>query len=1549
MKYHYFWILIFLLVPFGGYSQQLLKDDWQQMKLQFDMPEVQMSLSEVDGDLFYSLSVDGFYPTTQVGVPNLPLLSTMVEVPICKGYTVTVSDAVYDTIDMPDGLLMPARGSRSKSDTSHHKLLLDGKIYATDAFYRSAELATMRYSGIARDRSLARLQLAPMEYNPVRRQLVVCRKATITVTYDNPDIAASLSHFERYHSPMFAAGATTMNSLYPKAINTAAPVRYLIVAHSSFAGELDDFVAWKRRKGFKVDIVYTSNSAVGTTSSSIAAYVKSQYTNATSANPAPTYLLLVGDHEQIPAFTGSTDSDHITDLDYVTWTSGDNLPDCYTGRFSAQTVTQLTPQIEKTLMYEQYTFADPSFLDRAVMVAGIDGGSSGDFGYTHADPAMDYAITNYINGSRGFTQVKYYKNNTSIVPNATNVTLTATGSSASTSCRNDYNAGAGLINYSAHGSETSWYLPSLSTTNVSAMSNTQKFGVVIGNCCLTNHFQTGTCLGEAFLRKGNYAGAVGYIGGTNSTYWDEDVYWAVGVRNTISASMSMAYNANNRGMYDHLCHTHNESYANWATTLGAIVYVGNMAVESSSSSLNNYYWEIYELMGDPSLMPYLTQASTMTISATTTIPVGTTTLSVSAAPYAYVALTDTTTHTLRASGFANASGNVTLTLPTSLPVGGYEIAASAQQYKTAFKALQIVPANGPYPIVESVVATTDFVAGSTVPMSIEVTNIGNQTASNVSVTLSCDNQDITLAPTSINAGQLTANATTTLSFTATIAAGATDNTTATITAAVSCSQLSNAVISSSELVIMAPVITAASSMQPSSLLPGGEALLTVTLTNIGHAPLASTEMTLTSTLAALTTTAINNTEFSLPAGGTASRTFRLTASSAIANGTIVPLYLALAGESTAIDTIEVYVGENRDETFEGGNFVLEGWTQGEKPWTIVSGTSHGGSYSARSYPQLTHYENSDLTITTTADHADSISFWYRVSSESNYDKFHFYIDGVEMLVNSGEVEWTRVAYLVSAGEHTFLFSYTKDVSVSYGSDCAWIDDVRIPQPIQRYVVSATAANGTTIGSGNYEQGATATIGVMPNSGYTFIAWSDGATDNPRQMTVNNNIQLTANLTANTSTLDTLFITTTDTITEYVQVPYAVHDTTVLVDTVTRTEYVEVHDTSYIAVHDTSYVAVHDTTYIDIPYAVHDTIVLVDTVTMTEYVAVHDTTYIDVPYAVHDTSYVEVHDTSYVEVHDTSYVAVHDTSYVAVHDTTYIDIPYAVHDTIVVDIHDTAYIEVPYMVYDTTIVIDTVTLTEYVEVHDTSYVEIHDTSYIDVPYAVHDTTYISVHDTTYIDVPYTVYDTVYVDVPYAVHDTTYIDVPYAVYDTVYVDVPYAVHDTTYIDVPYAVYDTVYVDVPYTVYDTIYVDIPYTIYDTVVVVDTITNIVTDTVTNTIIDTIDNYIYDTTIVTDTLWMTQYDTIVLYDTVVIHDTIYITQGAIDGVEAINAKIYSRGGQIVVDGAEGNTVWLYDVSGRVLATKRDDFKPLEFDVPASGAYLIKIGRYPARKIVVIR
>ena len=115
------------------------------------------------------------------------------------------------------------------------------------------------------------------------------------------------------------------------------------------------------------------------------------------------------------------------------------------------------------------------------------------------------------------------------------------------------------------------------------------------------------------------------------------------------------------------------------------------------------------------------------------------------------------------------------------------------------------------------------------------------------------------------------------------------------------------------------------------------------------------------------------------------------------------------------------------------------------------------------------------------------------------------------------------------------------------------------------------------------------------------------------------------------------------------------------------------------------------------------------------------------------------------------------------------------------------------------------------------------------------------------------------------------------------------------------------------------------------------------------VDNYIYDTVTVTDTLWLTRTDTLWLHDTVTVHDTVYVTGEGIDGAEALNAKVYSSHGQVVVEGADGHAVALYDVNGRLLARKEESGERSVFDVTASGTYMIKIGHYPARKVVVVR
>lgn len=1032
------WAAVLCCIAARG--QQIVVDNFEQLRLSFDVSQPAVGTTILDGQPFSTLSLDGYLATTEAGSPALPVWSRLIEVPLCESFAVEVTEAVFDTFALPEPQLMPSQPSRRKSDTVRHPLSFNKAIYQQDVFLGET-LALVEEVGICRDRRLARLQFAPVRYNPVRRQLAVCRKATVTVHYTGANREASLALFRLHHSPFFASGAQSFNSLYPKSVRTTAPVRLLIVANSMFRGYLDEFVQWKQRKGFRTDVVYTDNPAVGTTTTSIAAYIKSLYTNASLADPAPTYVLLVGDVAQLPAFSGITDDEHVTDLYYMSWTAGDDIPDCHYGRFSAQMVSELTPQIEKTLMYEQYTFADPSFLDRAVLVAGVDGGSTGDYGYTHADPAMDYAVTNYINGAHGFSDVHYFKNNTSIVPSDTsNVTIDGNASSMSATVRSFYNQGAGFINYSAHGSSTSWSTPNFTTSHASSMTNTQKFGLMIGNCCLTNRFQTPTCLGEALLRKGNYCGAVGYIGGSNSTYWYDDFYWAVGVRSSIGPTMSMAYDASHPGVYDLSFHTHNEDYANWCTTQGSMVMQGNMAVQSSTSSHKLYYWEIYHLMGDPSVMPYLTQASVMTLSHASTVTVGTETLAVTAAPHAYVALVDTTSHSLLATAYADSAGNVSLALPTGLPVGTYLLAASAQQYRTAFSHLTVILPSGPYPYVTAVTPQT-LVAGDTVTMTLLIANPGNATAHNVGISLASVSPLLTLYTSALHLDSLPAGSEATMAVNAYVSDNSPDDTLVALATATTWTGNTSAINAIHLLTLYAPVVTIAFSNTLPGLLPAATATVNATLHNRGHAP-TTARLMLTSPTSLFSATVAAGSTLSLEPGSQASVTLTLHADSRLPQHIIIPLCCCYG---RFCDTLPVFIGTDHTETFEDGITHLAGWQNTTNyPWTPTATHAYEGAYSFRSSAEATHNTTSDATLTVSVATADSMSFYYRVSSESGFDKFHFLVDGTSVLEASGEVDWSRASYLLSAGSHTLTFRYAKDRSVNDGNDCAWVDAILLP-------------------------------------------------------------------------------------------------------------------------------------------------------------------------------------------------------------------------------------------------------------------------------------------------------------------------------------------------------------------------------------------------------------------------------------------------------------------------------------------------------------------------
>lgn len=1037
MKKSVLTLAMIIAIAFGAQAQhyRVNSSDFNQVNVSFSTGEIQSSLVKSPQGNFSQLTMDDYLPSKIVGMPELPVMTKLVEIPLCDSVIVTVSNARYVEVDASElGVkydVYPVQPSYAKSYTGQREFAKNVSVYSQNSYYEMP-LVSVEKNGVMRDVNIATITVAPISYNPVSKKFRICKSMDVALAFVNADIPGTYEMKAKYGSPLFEAAAKAVINPAERSRDefSSTPIKYVIVAHSMFEGnaQLTEFVNWKKRLGYIVDLAFTGSSQVGTTNTSIQNYIKSQYTNATPQNPAPTFVLLIGDHQQIPAFSSTEQNSHVTDLYFATFTN-DNLPDCYYGRFSAQNVDQLTPQIEKTLMYEQYSMEDPSYLGTAILIAGTDSYWS----QTHAQGAINYAEM-YINTS------SQYHNYTTLFKHNYNC------SSQAATIRNEVSNGSGWTNYTAHGSETGWADPSFSNSNVASLNNNGKYGIMIGNCCLTGKFNySSDCFGETLLRTPN-KGAAAYIGASEVSYWNEDYYWAVGYRSDCNANPT--YNASNLGTYDRMFHTHNEAHSNWNTTLGGLVYGGNIAVQGTSSDLKLYYWEIYHIFGDPSIKPYLGIPSALTVNSSDVIMAGAPIYEVQTAPYAYVALTKN--NEFVAAAFADGNGNAQLTLNDIVP-GEYELAVGAQNHIQFFKTINVVVPSGPYVVAQDVQlsAASNPVNGYMVGFDMVLKNLGVATANNVTATLTSATPGVVINQGTASVSALSADATQNVpnAFTASIPQSAKDGDVLEFTVTVnfgttSSSKTINVTVIAPNMVVDNYTLQAPN--QATSIAPGDLVTVSIVNKNIGHFDMDYAVVDLTSNYSGAVVTSPSYEVYALTPGQSTTNNFMVQVGADVPDLTVVPLYYhRLMGGQHLIDTIYMTVG-NAMETFESNDFSTFNWVNTNNPWVIVNQSPYAGSYCAKSKNNLSNNATSTLQVTINSLSDGTISYYRKVSSESGYDKFKFYIDNDQMEEQSGTVAWAQASFPVTAGSHTYKFTYSKDGSMSSGSDCAWIDNISFP-------------------------------------------------------------------------------------------------------------------------------------------------------------------------------------------------------------------------------------------------------------------------------------------------------------------------------------------------------------------------------------------------------------------------------------------------------------------------------------------------------------------------
>jgi len=1025
------------------------------------LSEINTVTVKKDVNEFVKLIVSGYGENAKKGNAELPVLEELINVPFGSTVTIKVLNTEQKIISLSDygieSLIFPSQPSLLKSENAEDMpFYFNDEYYSYDGFYQT-DLISTELLGKMRGQQLARISIAPFQYNPNTNQLKVITKMEVKVIFKNIDIAAHISNKQKYYSPEFEHLFKSCLNYIPmqeKDVITTYPVKYVIISDPAFQSALQPLVQWKTKKGFMVVEGYTNDPAVGNTTASIHAYLQDMYDNPIDGI-VPTYLLIVGDDGQVPSFNNGN---HLSDMYFCEFDGGgDFYPEMYYGRFSAINAGDVEAQVHKTLTHEQYTFSDPSFLDEVVLVAGVDASMAP----TYGNGQINYGTDNYFNTAHGLTVYNY------LYGSGTPITSDMSGASAAIIA--DVSAGVGFANYTAHCGSSGWSDPSFSTSDIAGLQNIDEFGFMVGNCCQSNKFDAPVCFGEGLLRAGN-KGAVGYIGGSNNTYWNEDFWWAVG-NGSIAANPT--YAGTGLALFDCMMHENGEQQADWFITAGQLIHSGNLAVTQAGGS-EQYYWEIYHLMGDPSLMPYIGVPTTLSVSHGAVTPVGATTFTVTTEENAYVAIS--MSGVLLDAQLADATGIVNLTFPAISNVGTADIVVTKQFKQPYSNTVQIISPTGPYVIYAS--NTIDDSAGNNnqlvdynelISMNVDVQNVGSVNANSVNVTISTLDPVVTLINTTDLINVINPSQTLSINnpFTFQVDNNITDQHIVVFTLDM-LDNLGNSWSSTINVTLNAPVlnhttftINDATLGNGNGLLDAGETLeLIVDATNIGHADIVN----LTAILGSLSSYVIVNTASanitSLNINNQQATVFNITVDANTPAGTYVEFpYDITDGTYTYANTFSAVVGVI-NEDYETGDFTNYAWVNDPVyPWVIDNVNVHEGVHSSKSGAGLPDNMVSHLNINIDVTAPGDISFYKFVSSEQDYDFLQFYIDGNKQGEWSGiDNAWSFVSFPVSVGNHDLEWEYDKDSGWDDGEDCAWIDYIVFP-PIN---LGATAVIDTEI-------------------------------------------------------------------------------------------------------------------------------------------------------------------------------------------------------------------------------------------------------------------------------------------------------------------------------------------------------------------------------------------------------------------------------------------------------------------------------------------------------
>ena len=1005
------------LKPVGRSSQGAENVTMSGFTATFSYSSIESQFVTTEKGDFSIISMGKSVPAGNIGEPQVLVNRELIAVPFGATPVVTVKNYTVNEYKLDDyGIekLYPMQPSQSKSEKDV-KFVYNEAAYAAKGF-DERPIAEVNVLGTMRGIQVGALQLNTVRYNASTNTIRVYNDIDVEVTFENADLALTEQTLVNTYSPYFRTAYSALFNnraimdIYDEHPDLwAVPVKVLVIANRMFETAMEPWLTWKTEKGFVMDVNYTDE--IGQNASAIKTFITNKYNEGVAAGQTPTFLIIIGDNGQVPAAQTGSASHCVTDLYYYAVAGGANdyFADMYHSRFTCETVDEFEIVRDKSLMYEQYTMPDPSYLSNVLLIAGWDS----TWNPKDGKPTIQYAMNYYYNEEHGFANVYNFLEQPYNNPYAS------------------LNTGVGFVNYTAHGSNTSWADPSYTISNINSLTNQDKYFWAMGNCCQAADWgYSPKCFGEAFILAPN-KGAFAYIGSCPSSYWYEDYYFAVGATNTFYAPPT--YEESSMGCYD-------SSFQDDFNSLSAVPFVGNLAVAYShangyqGSVTDQYYWESYHVLGDGSICPYHVNPIENTVSHMPTLPIGMDTYEVTADPGSYVGITKD--GVLYGAGEIGEEGTALIPIEPITSGGDVKIVVTHPQRQPYVAIVPAAALTGAYVAVDSYVMNVPQANyGETVDMDITVKNVGTLTATNLTATLSTESEYVEILSAEGSVASLAPDQLATMEgFQFSIAEDVPDNTKV---------QFFLDVTDGTDTWQGKFTITMHAPALAIEALEKSDASVTFRFKNTGSAPFYGGQLSVVSCSPDMVFDPESTTFEDVIEGGE-TKTLQVGYSfgpNVEIGSTFEAMYTMTTG-LLSIDGEFVLSYGAIMEDFESGSFG-DNWTvSATNPWQIVAGGR--GSYCAKSNNSGQHNSSGYMELSCNVLAAGELTFAYKVSSEASYDKLHFYMDGQEKQVWSGTIDWTQYSQPVTVGQHTFKWEYTKDGSVSSGDDCAWVDDVIFP-------------------------------------------------------------------------------------------------------------------------------------------------------------------------------------------------------------------------------------------------------------------------------------------------------------------------------------------------------------------------------------------------------------------------------------------------------------------------------------------------------------------------